>query len=156
MSDTQPTAAQPGPAEEQPTAPPQPAPVAEAAAEPPAPRTRLRDLVFGLRSLVAVAIAGVIVGGLGGFAIHAATDGHDERMGRFGPREGFGGGPGGGFQQGPGGFPQGPGGGFQQGPDGQPGPGQMPGQMGPGPQGQPPSPAPSQPTDPSPTASQDS
>jgi hypothetical protein len=65
--------------------------------------------VFGLRSLVAVAVAGVIVGGLAGYGIHAATDdGHrDDRMGRFGP--GFG--PGGGFGagRGPGGFPGGPG-----------------------------------------------
>ena len=71
----------------------------------PVPRTRLRDRVFGLRSLVAVAVAGVILGGLGGFGIHAATDGDDRdgRMGRFGP--------GGGFQDGPGGR-GGPGGGF--------------------------------------------
>ena len=86
----------------------------------PAPAgTRLRDRVFGFRSVVMVALAGVILGGLGGFGIHAATDGdgRDDRMGRFGP--------GGGFQDGgrggPGGFPQGPG---QQGP-GQQGPGQV-------------------------------
>ena len=53
--------------------------------------------MFGLRALVAVALAGVILGGLAGFGIHAATDGdgRDGRMGRFGP--------GGGFQDGPGG-----------------------------------------------------
>ena len=143
MSDTQPTAAQPDPPQEppsRPTEPTEPAPLPEAAAVPAAPRTRLRDLVFGLRSLVAVALAGVVLGGLAGFGIHAATDGdgRDGRMGRFGPGAGFGGGPGG-----PGGFPQGPG--------GQGGPRDMgPGQMGPGqqlpPQGQPsaaPTPTPS-------------
>jgi len=103
MSDTQPTAAQPDPPDE-PTQP----------AAPAGERTRLRDLVFGLKSLVAVAVAGVILGGLAGFGIHAATDGEDRdgRMGRFGP---------GGV-----GFPGGPGGGVG-------GPGRMgPGQLGPG------------------------
>jgi hypothetical protein len=58
--------------------------------------------VFGLWALVAVALAGVILGGLAGFGVHAATDGDGERrIGRFGP-----GGPGG-FQGGP---PHGPGG----------------------------------------------
>ena len=124
MSDTQPTAAQPD-------RPDEPTQHAEAAGEPPAAppaaptaaptggRTRLRDLVFGLKSLVAVAVAGVIMGGLAGFGIHAATDGEgrDGRMGRFGPgRAGFPGGPEGGF-----------------GGPGQMGPGQMgPGQVGPG------------------------
>ena len=84
MSETEPTAAQPEQPEQEPAAP-----VAD--------RTRLRDLVFGLRALVAVALAGLILGGLTGFGIHAATDGdgQDGRMGRFGP--------GGGFQDGPGG-----------------------------------------------------
>ena len=104
MSDTEPTAEQP----EQPAQPPDPTPV------PAGPR--LRDRVFGLRSVVMVALAGVILGGLGGFGIHAATHG-DDRDGRFGPGGGFQNGPGG--RGGPGGFPQGPG---QQGP----------GQMGPG------------------------
>ena len=117
MSDTQP------PADPEPVQPPTPqVPVA-----PPVERTRLRDRLFGLRALIGVALAGVILGGLAGFGVHAATDGdgRDGRMGRFGP-----GGPDGGFG----------------------GPGQMgPGQMGPGgqlpPQGgnqQQPSPAPSQ------------
>jgi hypothetical protein len=89
MSDTEPNAVQP-----------EPEPVAE--------RTRLRDLVFGLRALVAVAVAGLILGGLAGFGINAATgDGPDGRMGRFGPGGGFQDGPGG--RGGPGGFPQGPG-----------------------------------------------
>jgi hypothetical protein len=70
--------------------------------------TRLRDRVFGLRSVVAVALAGVVLGGLGGFGVNAATDGdgRDGRMGRFGPGGGFQDGPGG--RGGPGGFPQGP------------------------------------------------
>ena len=125
MSDTQPTAAQPDPPEEQPVQPTEPpaAPVAAAA-----PRTRLRDLVFGLRSLVAVALAGVILGGLAGFALNAATGGDDHRdgqMGRFGGPGGFRGGPDGGFQGGPGqmgpggpGFPNGGPGSQQQTPQG--------------------------------------
>ncbi len=98
MSDTEPAAAQPE-RPEQPVQQPDPTPV------PVGPR--LRDRVFGLRSVVSVALAGVILGGLGGFGIHAATDGdgRDGRMGRFGP---------GGFPQGPG--RQGPG---QMGPGGQ-------------------------------------
>lgn len=100
MSDTEPTDVQP---EQEPAA----APVAE--------RTRLRDLVFGLKALVAVALAGLILGGLAGFGINAATgDERDGRMGRFGPGGGFQEGPGG--RGGPGGFPQGPG---QMGPGGQ-------------------------------------
>jgi hypothetical protein len=117
MSDNEPTAEQPA---EQPAAPPAP----QSASERAATQTPLRDHLFGLRSVLAVGLAGVVLGGLGGFGIHAATDGDgDGRMGRFGP--------GGGFQDGrggPGGFPQGPG---QQGP-GQQGPGQQGGPMGPG------------------------
>ena len=118
MSETEPTAEQPVP---QPTGP---------AARLRRRGTRLRDRVFGLRSVVAVALAGVVLGGLGGFGIHAATDGdgRDGRMGRFGPGGGFQDGPGG--RGGPGGFPQGPGQG--QGPGGQapqvPQPSQSPGQ----------------------------
>jgi len=77
--------------------------------------------VFGLRSLVAVGVAGVIVGGVGGYALQAATDDGGGRMGRFGPGPGFRGGPDGG------GFPRG---GFQGGP-GQQLPGQMPPQQAP-------------------------
>jgi hypothetical protein len=52
---------------------------------------------------VAVAVAGVVLGGLAGFGISAATGGdeRDGRMGQFGP-----GGPGG-FHNGPGGVPGG-------------------------------------------------
>ena len=96
MSDTEPTAEQP----EQ--------PVSHRTRRRRAAGPRLRDRVFGLRSVVAVALAGVVLGGLGGFGIHAATDGdgRDGRMGRFGPGGGFQDGPGG--RGGPGGFPPGP------------------------------------------------
>jgi hypothetical protein len=136
MSDTQPPAAQPEPPEEQPTeqtaslpSPPPPPPAAAqpgppgpppawTPAAPAAPRTRLRDRLFGLTSLIAVGVAGVIVGGLAGFGIHAATDDEhrDGRMGRFGPAFG----PGDGFRDGHGGFQRG-------------GPGQFPGGPGQGP-----------------------
>src|SRR3954451_11959669 len=71
MSDTEPTRAQPDPQPEQPE--PVAAPAAAPAAPPPVQRTRVRDLVFGLRSVVAVAVAGVIVGGLGGVALPATA-----------------------------------------------------------------------------------
>src|SRR3954453_4157667 len=111
MSDPQPTPAQPEPAANRPAEPvaatPPPPPPPGPPAAPVAQRTRLRDLAFGLRSLLAVAVAGVIVGGLAGFGIHAATDDdhRDGRMGGFGP--GFG--PGRGFGDGAGhhGFPGG-------------------------------------------------
>jgi hypothetical protein len=126
--------------------PPPPPTVAVPAAAPAAPtlqRVRLRDQAFGIRSLVAVALAGVIMGGLAGFGIHAATGGDDRdgRMGRFGP--GFG--PGGGFREdrGRGGLP---GDGFQGGPgqDGGPGTQQFPPPGGNGQPTSPPTSAPSQ------------
>src|SRR5262245_5744008 len=143
MSDTQPTAAQPeppAPPPPSPTGPPGPPP-AWTPASPAPPRPRLRDRVFGLRSLIAVGVAGVILGGLAGFAIHAATDDdrRDGRMGRFGP--GFG--PRGGFGQGPGRFPDGGQGQFPGGP-GQQGPGQFPTQGSTPSPPQPPTSAPSQ------------
>lgn len=64
----------------------------------PAPRRRWRDRmrglngrerVYGLRGVVAVGLAGLVIGGVGGFALHAATGGHDRpdfgAPGRFGP-----------------------------------------------------------------------
>ena len=113
----------------------EPTPSHEAAPQPPAaPTTRFRDRVYGVRGLAAVAVGGVILGGLGGYAINAATDhgGPDGRMGRFGP--GGQGGPGGpgmpGGRPGPGGFngqlP--PGGQMPQPPQGQV-PGQVPSQV---------------------------
>jgi len=66
-------------------------------------RPAWRDRVYGLRSVAAVAIAGLIIGGGAGAAIHAATA--DD--GRDGPgRMGFHRGPGGGQRPGPpNGFP---------------------------------------------------
>ena len=91
-----------------------PAPVATA------PAPRFRDRVLGIRGVAAVALAGLVIGGGGGFALGAVTDGGDDRMGPG--RAGFGG-PGQ-FQQ----FPGRPQGGQQGGP-GQVFPG---GQMPPG------------------------
>jgi hypothetical protein len=114
-----------------PGAAPDPAPAGGAAAYEPAVaqpaarrgfRDRFRSLrstdgsrTFGLAALVASALAGVIVGGLGGAAVHAVTDGHDR---------------GGWMEQ------RGPGGRFEGDRDGSRGPGQMFG--GPGAPGQPP------------------
>jgi hypothetical protein len=84
MSDHEPTA-------EQPPAEPEPAQVTAPAAVAPV-RPSLKDRVFGLRALVAVGLAGVILGGLAGFGINAATGGDDRdgRMGRPGPGQGWG------------------------------------------------------------------
>lgn len=59
------------------------APAAPAASEPapPAPeqpKTRLRDRAFGLRSLIAVGVAALLLGGAGGAAIGVATGGGDD------------------------------------------------------------------------------
>ncbi len=112
------------------------APEAPAVAEPaaPAPPTvRLRDRVWSFRSILAVGIASLLLGGAGGAGIVAATDGHGhgDRFSRFGfgPDGGRGGmrfhRPGGGYGfngGGPGGLypPVAP----QQ--NGQPGPGSAP------------------------------
>jgi hypothetical protein len=82
--------------------------------ETPSPRPSWKDRAYGVRSVAAVAVAGLIIGGGAGAAIHAATA--DE--GGRGGRPGFGnGGPGGGQ------MPVGPGGGQMQ---GGPGGGQPP------------------------------
>jgi hypothetical protein len=64
------------------------------------PRPRFADQVMGMRAVVATAIACLIVGGLGGFALGRATG--DDGGGRFGPGPGV-------FQRGtfPRSFPQG-------------------------------------------------
>ena len=95
------------------------------------PRPGWRERAYGIKSVAAVAVAGLIIGGGAGAAIHAATADDGGRDGRpgFGPNGGRGGGPGGGPGFG------GPGG---QMPGQGPGQGQMPGQM-PG-QGHPPQP----------------
>lgn len=79
-----------------------------------APGQRFVDRLWGIRSLIAVALAAVILGGLGGAAIAKAGEGGDQRDG-FGP-----GGRQGGFgPRAPGGFgrngPGGQRGGFGQG-----------------------------------------
>ena len=79
------------------------------------PRSTWKERAYGVRSVAAVAVAGLIIGGGAGAAIHAATADDGGRDGR----PGFGNGN------------RGPGGGF-----GGPG-GQMPGQMPPGQQGGP-------------------
>ena len=55
-------------------------------APPPAPRQRLRDRLWSFRAVIAVALASVIVGGLGGAALASASDHGDQ--GRFGPGRG--------------------------------------------------------------------
>jgi hypothetical protein len=48
-------------------------------------RPRLRDIVLGLRGVIAVAIASLIVGGLGGWALGASTTNNGNDRGGFGP-----------------------------------------------------------------------
>ncbi|GAA3673332.1 hypothetical protein GCM10022237_36240 [Nocardioides ginsengisoli] len=74
-------AAPPPPSEQPPTAPP------AAPLPPAAPRQRWRDRVFGFRSVVAVALAGLILGGGLGVGAGLAAGGHhrwDSRDGRPG------------------------------------------------------------------------
>src|SRR5690349_23952249 len=86
--------------------------------QPTAPRQSWKDRAYGVRSVAAVAVAGLIIGGGAGAAIHAATaDG-----GRDG-RPGFGRGPGGQMP----GQGMGPGGQMPQPPNGMP-PNGVPGQ----------------------------
>ena len=65
----------------EPTEPPQ----ARESPRPADTRRRWRDRTLSFRGVVAVALAGLVVGGLGGAAIHAVADGDHERDGRFGP-----------------------------------------------------------------------
>ncbi|MEO5662511.1 MAG: hypothetical protein ABIR39_04435 [Nocardioides sp.] len=79
--------------DETPTDAPQPAPApASTPATAPAstPRRTLRerfagtgDRVYGIRGLLAASLAALIVGGLGGAAIHAAVDGDRHERGPF-------------------------------------------------------------------------
>ncbi|RZI92758.1 MAG: hypothetical protein EOO67_07960 [Microbacterium sp.] len=76
-------------------------PVTPAPAPPTTPQPRLRDHVFSFRSVVAVGVATLLLGGAGGAALVAVTnDGHDDgpRIARFGDGPGRYGndGPGGG------------------------------------------------------------
>lgn len=57
-------------------------PAAQPAAEP--PKQRFVDRLWGLKSMIAVALAAVILGGLGGAAIAKAGEGDGQRGG-FGP-----------------------------------------------------------------------
>ena len=66
----------------QPVQPDQPAgPPAAYAPAPP----RLRDRVLGARAVAAVALASLLLGGLGGAGLGALSDGPDRGDGRFGP-----------------------------------------------------------------------
>jgi hypothetical protein len=69
-----------------------------------APKQRFTDRLWGLRAVIAVAIASVIIGGLGGAALASLGGRHDD--GRSGPGFGhhFRGGPGQGQGRGPNGF----------------------------------------------------
>ncbi|MEP6817563.1 MAG: hypothetical protein ABI873_18660 [Marmoricola sp.] len=76
----------------------------------PALRQRFMDRLWGIKSMIAVALAAVVLGGLGGAAIAKAGDGGDQGD-RFGPGGGHGGfdhrgGPGRFGEPGPGGFGQ--------------------------------------------------
>ena len=90
----------PGPAVTGPavTGPAVTGPAAPAAAASTPPKERLRDRLWSLRALIAVALASVIVGGLGGAALaNVSKGGEDCRMGRFqrgGPPGMMNGGPG--------------------------------------------------------------
>ena len=123
------TPAEPGPAPD-----PQPAAETTMTAQPTAPvvaRTPWRQRVLGMRGVLAVSLASLVVGGLGGAAVSSVVGGDDDRDGwhdrmHDGRGEGH-------FDRMPDGqmMPGGPGG-WNQGP-GQFGPNQMgPGQMGPG------------------------
>lgn len=88
---------------------PQSSPLPGAPTPPPAAdvapgRSRFVDRVLGMRAVLAVAVAGLVVGGVGGALLGATTDGGND-----------------GFGRGPGGFQGGQfqGGQFQGGPNGQ-------------------------------------
>lgn len=72
------------------------APDAAYGAPPPAP-PRFVDRVLGLRAVIAVALAALIIGGLSGFVLGERTNGGDDRFGRgpggFPGGQGFRGGP---------------------------------------------------------------
>lgn len=77
-------------------------------------KVRFRDRVIGMRGVAAVALASLILGGAGGFALGAVSNGADGSTGPGGR-----GGPGGNFQQGQ--FPGGQQGQFPGGQQGGPG-----------------------------------
>jgi hypothetical protein len=68
------------------------------AGPPAAPLPRFVDRVLGMRAVIAVALAALIIGGLSGFVLGERTNGGNDRFGHGGP----GGFPGGqGFRGGP-------------------------------------------------------
>ena len=99
MSDQQPPAQPPEPAptydETQRLQQPQPQGPPAYQSQQPAAGPRFRDRLWGLRAVIAVALASVILGGLGGAAIARVGDHEEGRDGRFGPGQGRFGGPGG-------------------------------------------------------------
>ena len=104
MSDSDQTST-PGP--DAPAAPPYtptPVPAYVAHDQPPVhePRTRFRDRVLGMRGVIAVALASVVLGGVGGAVLGATTDGGPDRFGGPWPGGVPGGGPGQPGQFGPG------------------------------------------------------
>ncbi|MET0998050.1 MAG: hypothetical protein ABWX73_04980 [Marmoricola sp.] len=75
------------PPESRPAPPPEPDPtptrVLPPDQPPPAPKQRLSERLWSFRAVIAVALASVIVGGLGGAAL--ASVAQDDDQGRFGP-----------------------------------------------------------------------
>jgi hypothetical protein len=75
-------------ADVQPATEPTPPPADTAATPGPVLVTRWRDRAWSFRAMIAVALASVLIGGVGGSVLVAATnddnDGH-YRMGRYGP-----------------------------------------------------------------------
>lgn len=83
---------------EAPTAPPYappPVPAYAASAQPPAvePRPSFWDRVLGMRAVIAVALACVVLGGVGGAVLGATTNGGDDGFGGHGGPGAFPGGP---------------------------------------------------------------
>ena len=111
MSDDKPAAGADEPTAEHATVPAAPAPpAAEQPVQQPGPtKQRFVDRVWGLKAIIAVGLASVIIGGLGGAALAKGGEGQGGND-RFGHGHGFG--PG-----------------FGRGPNGQGPPGQMNGQM---------------------------
>ena len=102
MSESDQTSTLDPPAPPPPAQPAQPAPAAHDATYAAPTKPRFLDQVLGMRAVIAVALAALIIGGLSGFLLGEHTGGGDDRFGRGGP----GGFPGGqGFRGGPQGMP---------------------------------------------------
>jgi hypothetical protein len=61
----------------------------------PTDRTRFKDRVLGMRAVIGVAVASLILGGAGGAALGAISSGGDDNTGFRGGPGGMNGGPGG-------------------------------------------------------------